>query len=331
MITIKSKSEIELMREVCKLTGLMYKELEKHIKPGISTYELDKIAENFMRAHGALPAQKGYNPGIKGVPPFPCSICTSINDEVIHGIPSKRAILKEGDVLKIDTVLLKNGFNGDAARTFIVGKPKSKEDERLVEITKQAFFEGIKYAKKGNKLVQVIRITAETLSGIPSIVYGLFGMLFFVTALHWGLSLLSGAFTLVIMILPLIMRTAEEALKSVPDSYREASFGLGAGKLRTIFTIVLPSAVPGILAGVILAIGRVIGETAALIYTAGTVAEVPKNLMGSGRTLALHMYVLSGEGLHMNQASATAVVILAFVLVINFLSGATYITESFMR
>ena len=180
----------------------------------------------------------------------------------------------------------------------------------------------VEYAKKGSKLVNVIRITAETLSGIPSIVYGLFGMLFFVTALHWGLSLLSGAFTLVIMILPLIMRTAEEALKSVPDSYREASFGLGAGKLRTIFTIVLPSAVPGILAGVILAIGRVIGETAALIYTAGTVAEVPKNLMGSGRTLALHMYVLSGEGLHMNQASATAVVILAFVLVINFLSGA---------
>ena len=177
------------------------------------------------------------------------------------------------------------------------------------------------YAKPG-KLVRAIEFTTETLSGIPSIVYGLFGMLFFVTALHWGLSLLSGAFTLVIMILPLIMRTAEEALKSVPDSYREASFGLGAGKLRTIFTIVLPSAVPGILAGVILAIGRVIGETAALIYTAGTVAEVPKNLMGSGRTLALHMYVLSGEGLHMNQASATAVVILAFVLVINFLSGA---------
>ena len=167
----------------------------------------------------------------------------------------------------------------------------------------------VEYAKKGSKLVNVIRITAETLSGIPSIVYGLFGMLFFVTALHWGLSLLSGAFTLVIMILPLIMRTAEEALKSVPDSY------------RTIFTIVLPSAVPGILAGVILAIGRVIGETAALIYTAGTVAEVPKNLMGSGRTLALHMYVLSSEGLHVNQASATAVVILAFVLVINGLSG----------
>ncbi len=180
----------------------------------------------------------------------------------------------------------------------------------------------VEYADKNSKFVKLIRITAETLSGIPSIVYGLFGMLFFVTALHWGLSLLSGAFTLVIMILPLIMRTSEEALKSVPDSYREASFGLGAGKLRTIFTIVLPAAVPGILAGVILAIGRVVGETAALIYTAGTVANIPENLMGSGRTLALHMYVLSGEGLHMNQASATAVVILVFVLVINFLSGA---------
>lgn len=179
----------------------------------------------------------------------------------------------------------------------------------------------VEYAKKGSKFVNVIRLTAETLSGIPSIVYGLFGMLFFVTTLKWGMSILSGAFTMVIMILPLIMRTAEEALKSVPDSYREASFGLGAGKLRTIFKIVLPSAVPGILAGIILAIGRVVGETAALIYTAGTVAAVPDSIMGSGRTLALHMYVLSSEGLHMNQASATAVVILLFVLVINALSG----------
>lgn len=179
----------------------------------------------------------------------------------------------------------------------------------------------VEYAKKGSRFVKLIRITAETLSGIPSIVYGLFGMLFFVTTLHWGMSLLSGALTMVIMVLPLIMRTAEEALKSVPDSYREASFGLGAGKLRTIFTIVLPSAVPGILAGVILAIGRVVGETAALLYTSGTVAAVPNSLMGSGRTLALHMYVLSSEGLHVNQASATAVVILAFVLVINGLSG----------
>ena len=177
----------------------------------------------------------------------------------------------------------------------------------------------VEYAKRGNKIV--LLITAETLSGIPSIVFGLFGMLFFVTALKWKMSLLAGAFTMVIMILPLIMRTSEEALKSVPDSYREASFGLGAGKLRTIFTIVLPSAVPGILAGVILAVGRVVGETAALIYTSGTLPKVPDSLMGSGRTLALHMYVLSCEGLHMNQAAATAVIILLFVMLINWLSG----------
>ena len=179
----------------------------------------------------------------------------------------------------------------------------------------------VEYARKGSRFVNVIRITAETLSGIPSIVFGLFGMLFFVTALKWKMSLLAGAFTMVIMILPLIIRTSEEALKSVPDSYREASFGLGAGKLRTIFTIVLPSAVPGILAGVILAVGRVVGETAALIYTSGTLPKVPDSLMGSGRTLALHMYVLSCEGLHMNQAAATAVIILLFVMLINWLSG----------
>lgn len=178
----------------------------------------------------------------------------------------------------------------------------------------------VEYAKKGNKLVNVIRVTAETLSGIPSIVYGLFGMLFFVTTLGWGYSMLAGAFTLAIMILPLIMRTTEEALLAVPDSYREGSYGLGAGKLRTVFTIVLPSAVPGILAGVILAIGRIVGETAALMYTSGTVAKIP-NLMGSGRTLAVHMYVLSSEGLHVDQASATAVVLLIIVVGINALSS----------
>ena len=178
----------------------------------------------------------------------------------------------------------------------------------------------VEYSGKGNKFVEVIRLTTETLSGIPSIVYGLFGMLFFVNTLDWGFSILAGAFTLSIMILPLIMRTTE-ALKSVPDSYREGSFGLGAGKLRTVFRIVLPSAVPGILAGVILAIGRIVGETAALIYTAGTVAKVPSSVFGSGRTLAVHMYNLSSEGLYMNQAYATAVVLLLIVLVINAVSS----------
>lgn len=179
----------------------------------------------------------------------------------------------------------------------------------------------VEYAGKGNKFIEVIRLTTETLSGIPSIVYGLFGMLFFVNTLKWGFSVLAGAFTLSIMILPLIMRQTEEALKAVPDSYREGSFGLGAGKLRTVFRIVLPSTVPGILAGVILAIGRIVGETAALIYTAGTVAQVPKNVLGSGRTLAIHMYMLSSEGLYMNQAYATAVILLVLVVAINTLSG----------
>ena len=177
----------------------------------------------------------------------------------------------------------------------------------------------VEYAKKGNKFVGIIRITAETLSGIPSIVYGLFGMLFFVSALKWGYSILAGAFTMSIMILPLIMRTTEEALKSVPDTYREGSFGLGAGKLRTIFRIVLPAAV--IMAGVILAIGRIMGETAALMYTAGTVPKMASSPMDSGRTLAVHMYNLSSEGLYMDQAYATAVILLIVVVGMNTLSA----------
>ena len=170
------------------------------------------------------------------------------------------------------------------------------------------------------KLYGLLKPCTELLAGIPSIVYGLFGMLFFVTRLHWGYSLLAGAMTLAIMILPLIMRTAEEALMAVPDSYREGSFGLGAGRLRTVFRIVLPAAGPGILSGVILGIGRIVGETAALIFTAGTMAQIP-GLFQSGRTLAIHMYVLSGEALHMNEANATAVVLLLVVLLMNTLSA----------
>ena len=177
------------------------------------------------------------------------------------------------------------------------------------------------YAPRGSKLVKLVRMTAETLSGIPSIIYGLFGSLFFVVALKMGLSLLSGALTLSIMVLPTIMRTTEEALLAVPDSYREGSFGLGAGRLRTTFKVVLPSAVPGILSGVILAIGRIVGETAALIYTAGTVAKVPGSLLDSTRTLAVHMYTISTEGLYIGQSYATAVVLLVMVLLINSLSA----------
>lgn len=177
------------------------------------------------------------------------------------------------------------------------------------------------YARRGNKIVNAVSVAAETLSGIPSIVYGLFGSLFFVKALSLGLSLISGALTLSIMILPLIMRTTEEALISVPDSYREGSFGLGAGKLRTVFKIVLPSAMPGILSGVILGIGRIVGESAALIFTAGTVAEVATKFSDSARTLAVHMYTISGEGLYINETYATAVILLVLVIIINAVSG----------
>ena len=179
----------------------------------------------------------------------------------------------------------------------------------------------VEYAKKGNRFVSLVRITAETLSGIPSIVYGLFGYLLFVTTLDFGYSLLSGALTLSIMILPVTMRTTEEALLGVPDAYREGSFGLGAGKLRTVFHVVLPSAVPGILAGVILATGRIVGETAALIFTTGTVAQIPDSIMGSGRTLAVHLYALWNEGLNTDKAYATAVVLLVIVAAINTLSA----------
>lgn len=179
----------------------------------------------------------------------------------------------------------------------------------------------VEYASKSSKFVKLIRITTETLSGIPSIVYGLFGYLCFSVFFKLGYSLLSGAMTLAIMVLPSIMRTTEEALMSVPDTYREGSFGLGAGKLRTIFKVVLPSAIPGILAGVILAIGRIVGETAALIYTAGTVAKVPTSLLGSGRTIAVHMYQLFNEGLSMEKGYGTGVVLLIMVLIINGISN----------
>lgn len=160
MVTIKSKREIELMRQVCKVVALTYEELEKNIKPGMTTYELDKLAEKTMRSLGAAPAQIGYDPGIRGVPKFPAATCVSVNDEVIHGIPSRNRVIKEGDIVSVDTVALKNGFNGDAARTFIVGET-SKENKRLVDVTKQAFFEGIKYAKPGNRIGDICHAIGE--------------------------------------------------------------------------------------------------------------------------------------------------------------------------
>lgn len=175
----------------------------------------------------------------------------------------------------------------------------------------------VEYAKRGSMLVKVMRTTTETLQGIPSIVYGLFGYILFVITLGWSYSLIAGAVTLAIMILPLIIRTTEEALISVPDAYREGSFGLGAGKLYTVFKLILPCAVPGILAGVILAVGRIVGESAALIFTSGTVAQVPGSIFDSARTLSVHMYALLSEGLYTDEAYATAVVLLIIVICIN--------------
>ena len=190
----------------------------------------------------------------------------------------------------------------------------------------------VEYAKRGNKLVKLVRLTAETLQGIPSIVYGIFGYVCFNVALHCGFSMLAGALTLSIMILPLILRTTEEALMAVPDSYREGSFGLGAGKLRTVFRIVLPSAMPGVLAGVILSIGRIVGESAALIYTSGSgtgnlsfikngAFSLTAPLFQSTRTLSVHMYALMSEGLYTDQAHATAVILMVLVIGLNALSS----------
>lgn len=178
------------------------------------------------------------------------------------------------------------------------------------------------YTDRGNWFVRIVALATETLAGIPSIVYGLFGLLFFVYYLQWGLSLLAGVCTMAIMTFPIIMRATQEALLAVPDMYREGSFGLGAGRFRTVLCVVLPSAIPGILGGIILAIGRTVGESAALIYTAGSIAAVPESLFSSTRTLAVHMYLLASEGLHIDATYATAVLLLVFVLLINFATSA---------
>ena len=160
MVTIKSKKEIEYMKEASKITALVHNKLEEIIRPGITTAYLDEFAEDLIKKLGGIPAQKGYPSGVKGVQNFPSTLCISINDEVIHGIPSKKTVIKDGDVVSIDLVVYKDGFNGDAARTHIVGNG-SKQASRLVNITKQAFFEGIKYAKKGNRVGDISHAIGE--------------------------------------------------------------------------------------------------------------------------------------------------------------------------
>ena len=175
----------------------------------------------------------------------------------------------------------------------------------------------VEYAKKGSKFVKVIRIFTETLSGIPSIVFGLFGMIVFCESLHLGYCVLAGALTLAIIIFPTIIRSTEEALMSVPDGYREGSLALGANKVRTIFKVVIPSALPGILAAVVLSIGRIVGESAALIYTTGMVPYMPKKLTSMGSSFAVMMKMFASEGLYIEQAYATAAVLLLIVLALN--------------
>lgn len=178
----------------------------------------------------------------------------------------------------------------------------------------------VEYANKNSYFSHIIKIAMETLAGIPSILYGLFGSLFFVSFLGFGMSMISGALTISLMVLPLIIRATQEALQAVPDSFREASFALGAGKCRTIFTIVLPFATSGILAGMILAMGRIVGETAALLYTSGTSPTMGTDILSTGRTLSIHMYMLTSEGLHVDQAYATAAVLLLLILGMNIAS-----------
>ncbi|MFN1548034.1 phosphate ABC transporter permease PstA [Vibrio natriegens] len=179
------------------------------------------------------------------------------------------------------------------------------------------------YAKVGSRLVKVIRFCTESLAGIPSIIFGLFGMTFFVAILGLGFSILSGALTLSILILPVIIRTTEEALMAVPQTYREGSYGLGASKIYTIWRLILPSAMPGILTSVILSIGRVIGESAPVFLTAGMVARIPDSLLDSGRTLTVHLYKLTTELFTVeewNQAYGTATVLIVVVLLINMVT-----------
>lgn len=185
------------------------------------------------------------------------------------------------------------------------------------------------YAKPG-KLVSLIEFATETLAGIPSIIFGLFGMMFFGQTLHLKYSILTGAFTLVLMVLPLVTRNTQEALKTVPDSYRSGAIGLGTGKWHMIRTILLPSAMPGIITGVILAIGRIVGESAALLFTAGSAGFLPKSghiadllekFTQSGGTLTIQLYLSMSKGEY-NVAFGIAVVLLVIVLIINFATKA---------
>ena len=180
------------------------------------------------------------------------------------------------------------------------------------------------YAKQG-RLVRIIRFATESLTGIPSIIYGLFGAVFFVTTLKLGMSIIAASLTLTIIVLPVIIRTTEEALKTVPASYREGSLALGTTKLQTLYKVILPSAMPGILSGIILSVGRIVGESAAIFLTAGTVAAMPESIFSSARTLTVHSYLVTQESGDIELAAAVGIVLIVIILAINL--SATYISK----
>ncbi|MHC0038495.1 phosphate ABC transporter permease PstA [Pseudoneobacillus sp. C159] len=172
------------------------------------------------------------------------------------------------------------------------------------------------YAKQG-RLVRIIRFATESLTGIPSIIYGLFGAVFFVTTLKLGMSIIAASLTLTIIVLPVIIRTTEESLKTVPNTYREGSLALGTTKLQTLYKVILPSAMPGILSGIILSMGRIVGESAAIFLTAGTVAAMPESIFSSARTLTVHSFLVTQEAGDIELASAVGIVLIVIILVLN--------------
>ncbi|PLX33755.1 MAG: phosphate ABC transporter, permease protein PstA [Clostridiales bacterium] len=263
----------------------------------------------------------------------------SIKDRILRGLVWLSAFVTMGMLVWILTYVLMKGM-GSLSWAFLTEMARGDGEGGILPMIVTTFYViaisiamatpiGIcaaiylvEYAKPG-KLVRTIRFATESLAGIPSIIFGLFGFLFFVTVLHFKFSILSGALTLSIMVLPTIVRTTEEALKAVPQSYREGSLGLGASKLSTIMNVVLPSAVPGILAAVILSVGRIIGETAAIYMTVGMAPYIPKGFMESGRTLSVHLYLLAKEGISFEKAYATAAVLIIIVAFLNFIANKT--------
>ncbi len=249
----------------------------------------------------------------------------NISNNIIKGLIYLSAGLTIGSLVLILGYMLKNGFGAFNFNLLNSLVPMIISTLYIVflgillstPIGVCAAIYLVEYAKPG-KMVRIIRFATESLSGIPSIIFGLFGMLFFVEVLKLKFSILSGTLTVTIMVLPTIIRTTEEALKSVPKSYREGSLGLGASKIRTIVQVILPSAFPGILTSIILSIGRIIGETAAVMFTAGMVAKVPKGVMSSGRTLAVHLYLVAKETTDFQKSYAIATILIIIVAILNF-------------